>query len=66
MDKWIDVNERMPESNHNVLVYDKYSETKGEICVAEYWDDFNEWSTIDNFSAMDNITHWMELPEPPK
>ena len=56
--KWIPVTERLPERNNSVIA----ATDNGIVfqCVYAYdgWDLW-EGNTV-------NITHWMQLPEPPK
>lgn len=74
--KWISVNDRLPESNLNVLVFES-----GRIAIAQRPTkmDFailndtyeKEWpeNTFDNADwhfPSTEVTHWMPLPEPPK
>lgn len=64
-EKWISVEERLPEENIEVLGYIKY----------EYYDETEKCCDVvrlkqgkwDNF-VYDNldVTHWMPLPNPPK
>ena len=59
--RWVAVEDKMPPSGQCVLLYSKKSgvaegawlEAKGHF---EQW----RWSAI-----MTNVSHWMELPEPP-
>ena len=59
--KWIHVSERLPDENEGVvLVYDGGVEpaiVDGDIFL-EY-DKYEGWE-------INNVTHWMPLPEPPK
>ena len=64
--KWVSLNKKRPNVNTNVLVYASLPEHNGHLIdVAHY--------TLDGFISNDKdkellkrITHWMELPEPPK
>ena len=69
---WKIVKDRLPEGEGNThimcLVYDKYM---GQILVRPYNEHYKCWDDedCDDFytDGVDgNITHWMELPEPPK
>jgi hypothetical protein len=70
--KWIPVSERLPEHESNVLVAAKRD---GEYVVKEML--FVDWSKppepprpewCDDCGGEDveNVTHWMPLPEPPE
>lgn len=66
--EWIPVSERLPELNTDVLVCDaKYgyfgvwSLGRYKNKDALYWEDDGGW-----FKSLDDVTHWMPLPEPPK
>lgn len=57
---WIPVSERLPDNNiRNVLCYwnDRTVETFCSCCV-------EEWNT--GHDTGNQITHWTELPEPPR
>ena len=79
--KWIPVTERLPEEDNEYLVFekhsygtqtrilrfakdgrkvDKYDFHRGWKNVWYYYD--SEWGHI----TIDDVTHWMPLPEPPK
>ncbi len=65
-DRWISVEERLPEPKTEVMVaYDD-----GEVwCLWQNWandteDDRLEYYTNDY--AIHTVTHWRELPQPPK
>lgn len=66
MNNWISVKDRLPEYNKGVLVY---SETYG---VLYYYlralDNLWVQDGIDTVSdsVLQDITHWQNLPEPPK
>ena len=56
--RWIPIAERSPELGVDVMVIDR-----GELKIA--WRNIKdgEWSSI---SALNKISHWMPLPQPPK
>ena len=63
LNRWIPVTERLPERRQFVLVTDclnKYiaytADTTDDVC---FYSQKGGW-------LLDSITHWMELPEPPK
>ena len=81
MDRWISVSEKLPDQDGNYLVFQKYFYgtcittlrfAKDGRKVDRY--DFerewkNVWYRYDSewgHITIDNITHWMPLPEPPK
>lgn len=65
MNKWINVEDRMPEKNQDVLVY--RGSHIGDMMFYTYignneWEDeYGYWSRTDD----EGITHWMPLPKPP-
>lgn len=50
-DSWIPVTERLPEEGDTVLMWHK----EGFVMLA-----------VNMFDEMDDVTHWMPLPEPPE
>ncbi|MBV2346664.1 DUF551 domain-containing protein [Escherichia coli] len=66
-DGWISCSERMPEDNKMLLAF-----SQGEI-VAAYWNwvvspiDYKKYGAFTYLSGniLDDVTHWMPLPEPP-
>ena len=62
--KWISVDDRLPEDESNVLAYARNGE-EGRIYPANYakgvWFD-----CIFDIPVTNATTHWMPLPEPPK
>lgn len=54
--QWISVEERLPSSGEYVLIHDKF----GYNQVAVYMEPEKCW-----YDAI-SVTHWMELPKPPK
>ncbi|EFM5231938.1 DUF551 domain-containing protein [Escherichia coli] len=66
-DGWISCSDRMPEDNKMLLAF-----SQGEI-VAAYWNwvvnpiDYKKYRAFTYLSGniLDDVTHWMPLPEPP-
>lgn len=60
--KWIPVSERLPKRNEKVLVCDTRED------YVSIWENFEDglWYGDDVIWATEDITHWMQLPEPPK
>lgn len=59
--KWISVKERLPKAGEDVIAY--LGEGIFEIC----WTLKNGfWETRDSYLDTDAVTHWMQLPKPPK
>ncbi|EEQ8543768.1 DUF551 domain-containing protein [Escherichia coli] len=67
-DGWISCSDRMPEDTKMLLAF-----SKGEI-VAAYWNwvvnpiDYKKYIAFTYLSGniLDDVTHWMPLPEPPQ
>ncbi|HCO8534484.1 TPA: ead/Ea22-like family protein [Escherichia coli] len=67
-DGWISCSERMPEDTKMLLAF-----SQGEIVVA-YWNwvvnpiDYKKYRAFTYLSGniLDDVTHWMPLPEPPQ
>ncbi|EHK2655176.1 DUF551 domain-containing protein [Escherichia coli] len=67
-DGWISCSERMPEDTKMLLAF-----SQGEI-VAAYWNwvvnpiDYKKYRAFTHLSGyiLDDVTHWMPLPEPPQ
>ncbi|HCU1592352.1 TPA: DUF551 domain-containing protein [Escherichia coli] len=67
-DGWISCSDRMPEDTKMLLAF-----SQGEI-VAAYWNwvvnpiDYKKYRTFTYLSGniLDDVTHWMPLPEPPQ
>jgi hypothetical protein len=63
---WIKTSEKMPPENTPVLMW-----ADGEACVASYHRVENQEQEGYNLDALlwrvvNNVTHWMPIPEPPK
>lgn len=67
LDSWISCSDRMPEDTKMLLAF-----SQGEI-VAAYWNwvvnpiDYKKYRAFTYLSGniLDDVTHWMPLPEPP-
>ncbi|EGZ6690921.1 DUF551 domain-containing protein [Escherichia coli] len=67
-DGWISCSDRMPEDTKMLLAF-----SQGEI-VAAYWNwvanpiDYKKYRAFTHLSGyiLDDVTHWMPLPEPPQ
>ncbi|EJN2377628.1 DUF551 domain-containing protein [Escherichia coli] len=68
-DGWISCSERMPEKNQNVLISVNFDSSLVEplICSARYTGStFRRGeATIKSGNGVEQVTHWMPLPEPP-
>ena len=60
MSEWISVKDRLPAIYLNVLIYDTIDNYISNSLLNEN----NQW--IGCKSNIDDITHWMPLPEAPK
>src|SRR4051812_39210431 len=70
MSQWISVKDRMPEREQKIIFTDGniveygaldkiyYYKKECRFYIAELWNENNY--------ILDNVTHWMPLPEPPK
>lgn len=64
--KWIPVSERLPEYGERVLCFTIHGSIP--VCyLGYYYDDNGKFVLAYNGTdVVDNVTHWMPLPEPPK
>lgn len=69
--KWISVNDRLPENNEQVLIYSIPLEIESGRKLAPmacyFFDKFKSYYDSDHQRFIDSteITHWQPLPEPP-
>ena len=61
MDKWIGVDERLPEDDRRVLVACRTKKGVQSVKLAYYWN-----GTWHGQGSMAGVTHWMPLPTPPE
>ena len=59
--KWIPASNRLPANGDTVIVCDAR-----EDYVNCFWYDMGWWYNEGHRVSLDEITHWMPLPEPPK
>ena len=60
MNKWIDVNDRLPENDREVLIYSLWQ------TIDIGWYHSGEWG-CENYNCEDgDVVAWMPLPEPYK
>ena len=59
MDKWIDVNDRLPDDNERVLTFSKSLSNSPVGGIAVQWG----WCCR---KINTDISYWMPLPKPPK
>lgn len=67
MGKWISVKDGLPETSRTVLAWDKYE--KKCIFMAyhkTHSEDFAYWAWGGYMPGKSTISHWMDLPKPPK
>ena len=65
--QWIRAEERLPEGNKEVLIYlPEYD--SGEMGALFEIPSLNlkEWAQDEDAFMLDEVSHWMPLPEPPK
>ena len=64
--RWVSVNDRLPRPNHVVLVYVHNRKIGFSYKVISWLSNDRKWEgNSDDFKG-DEVTHWTELPEPPK
>ena len=58
---WIPHTTTLPEQGKDVLLYDG-----AQIYFGYYSEIYNQFLVCDDKVKVEDFTHWMELPEPPK
>ena len=61
--EWISVEDRLPENETQCIGYFNHK-WQVDFRVNEVWFTNNRWYW--DLDLIENITHWMPLPEPPK
>lgn len=66
--EWIDIDQRFPNFNENVLVYDEISNviSLGKLIKDEDNEEVFYMMFLEDVEIDSNVTHWMPLPQPPK
>ncbi len=63
MNKWISVKDELPPIETHIILYN------GDVIFGLYSDDWhgkNYFTTnFEQFLGVEDVTHWMPLPEPP-
>lgn len=62
---WINVEKRLPYVAHPVLCFSKSLDGKSYYYSVDYMLDDSQWWNA-GLTWKYEVTHWMELPEPPK
>lgn len=61
VDKWININDAMPDRNVNVLVHTPFCSYKSSVA---FWNGV-DWRSADDKNEVWNISYWMPLPSLP-
>ncbi len=61
--RWVSVDERLPDGEHTVLLCRNYNFVDAGCCTYDL-DGSREWET--KLHVIHNVTHWKPLPEPPQ
>jgi hypothetical protein len=64
-DKWISVEERLPDTQQEVLTYSECNGVRS-ACLIGAKDDIKMWYLYKSDKLSISVTHWMPLPEAPK
>ena len=66
LETWVSVKDRMPEPGERVIIFGKRSyQPKGFMRVTLI-DGYGAWSGERYPEGHNEVTHWMNVPEPPK
>ena len=66
LETWVSVKDRMPEPGQRVIIFGKRSyQPKGFMRVTLI-DGYGAWSGERYPEGHNEVTHWMNVPEPPK
>ncbi len=62
MAEWVKCSDELPQTRRYLLVWNNLHE---EIQIGEYVPDMQQWRGTYGVDDDHDITHWMDLPEPP-
>lgn len=66
-DKWISVEDRLPEKDGMYLIFSPYTNKEGGIVYCNrFLTKGNPIFPPNSFESISKITHWQPLPQPPK
>lgn len=60
-DGWISVKDRLPDTRRYVII----CLSTGHMCCGWYTPNLQIWFN-ENATAIESVTHWRELPDPPR
>ena len=63
MTEWISVKDRLSVAKEGVLTYESAFDS---MSMAFRLPDTEEFINVGDYYALDDVTHWMPLPEPPE
>ncbi len=63
MTEWISVKDRLSVAKEVVLTYESAFDS---MSMAFRLPDTEEFINVGDYYALDDVTHWMPLPEPPE
>ncbi len=63
--KWVNVEERLPDSIRRVLVYEALTAETGRVYIGWYEPEPKQWYYDKNTDYSGAISHWQELPKRP-
>lgn len=65
--QWISVEDRLPEESKEVLIYlPKYDSVEAASFFTFPSLNLKEWAQGEDALRLDEVSHWMPMPEPPK
>lgn len=63
VEEWISVKDRLPKAKEMVLAYEAAFDS---MSMAYRLPNTEEWIDTGDYYPLDDVTHWMPLPQPPK
>lgn len=68
--EWIKCSERMPKEDELVICYGREFMRDAPTVTVGSWNKYGwssrDWDGCGGYDTLAEITHWQELPEPPK